>query len=290
MVAHTFAHQSQSEARNSNGSLFFDNNRIYSYGRHFCIASFEQNDNNKIALLFTTRRYSNTTAKHISTVSHATSHIDKIYCNDPSEGTTKNLEAFKSNIKGELSGLSRAKKPEKYINPARHIYDQCVEYCAFFNIPVPQDITDLIKSAETGEYAQYLIREAQRIEKEKKEAAEYALKKAKSDLLKWRSGKLDRYYSQLNGESFLRINSKGRIETSQNVEIPLAIGKALFKLIHIYIKVPIGLKFGALKKVNEFKLLDWKIDDINDKYIKISCHKITIKEIDKLAKKLGWLK
>lgn len=279
MVAHTFAHQSQNEARNSNGSLFFDNNKIYSYGRHFCIASFEQNDNNKVALLFTTRRYSNTTAKHIIIVEHATSHIDKIYCNDPQDGIIKNLEAFKSNIKGELSGLSRAKKPEKYINPARHVYDQCVDYCAFFDIPVPQDITDLIKSAETGEYAQYLIREAQRIEKEKKEAAEYAIKKAKSDLLKWRVRKIDSYYSQLNGESYLRLSKDGRIETSQNVKFPIETAKRTYRNLKTLKAV-----FDAGHPV---KIFTYDVIDITDKYIKIGCHLITFKEIDKLAKKLG---
>lgn len=287
MVAHTFAHQSQDEARNSNGSLFFEHRSIYSYGKHFCIASFIQNVDGEEKLLFTTRSYSNTTARHIRIVEKATSHLDKIYCPYPDQNYNENLTVFKSDIKGELKGLAKAKKPEKYIKPAEAIYNQCVEYCNFFDIHVPADITELIDSAKTGAYAEYLQAEAARIEKERKEAEQERINKHKKELTKWRSGKLDRIYGRTN-EDYLRIKND-RIQTSQNVEIPIELGKKLFELLHSYQTAEIGKKYALAEKIHNFKILDYKVNNINDSDIQAGCHHITFKEINKLAKKLNWI-
>lgn len=289
MVAHTFAHQSQDEARNSNNSLFFHKDSIYSYGRHFCIAKFVSTGYFPATLLFTTRRYSNTTAKHISIVGNATSHIHKIYCPFPDRNHTENLTVFKSDIKGKLNGLAKAKKPEKYIQPAQRVYDNCVAYCKFFSIEVPEDITDLLDSAKTGEYADYLHRENDRIIKEREEAAKQAIETAKKSLVKWRTGKLDRAHGCINGETFLRLSKNGRIETSQNIEVPIELGKRLFKLLYAYQASPIDKKYSLAEKINSFKVLDFKINELTDKGIRAGCHYITFKEINKLAKKLNWI-
>lgn len=81
-VAHLFANQLQDEAMTPNRSFYFEGKSIYSYDSHFCIATFVDDN----TLLFTTRGYSNTTAKHIKVVRHATSHIKKIYCAYPLGG------------------------------------------------------------------------------------------------------------------------------------------------------------------------------------------------------------
>lgn len=60
MVAHLWANQSQEEARNSGGTLFFKGRTIYSYGEHFPIASILTTG----LLLWNDRSYSNTTSKH----------------------------------------------------------------------------------------------------------------------------------------------------------------------------------------------------------------------------------
>lgn len=60
-VAHIWAAQSQQSGRNAQGNFYFEGQTIYSYGRHFPIATIVGND-----VLFTDKSYSNTTAKHIS--------------------------------------------------------------------------------------------------------------------------------------------------------------------------------------------------------------------------------
>jgi len=70
-VPHLWAHQSQSSARNSTGSLFFEGPTIYSYGQHFPIATHVTNKRKEKAILLTTRHYSVTTSGHVSNVAYS---------------------------------------------------------------------------------------------------------------------------------------------------------------------------------------------------------------------------
>jgi hypothetical protein len=63
-TAQVFAKQSQNSGQSSTGTLYFNNNAIYSYGYHFPIA-YIIGDN---LAIFNHRGYSNTTAKHKSNV------------------------------------------------------------------------------------------------------------------------------------------------------------------------------------------------------------------------------
>lgn len=67
-IPHLWAHQSQDEARNSTGSLYFEGPTIYSYGAHFPIARHVTNVRGEKAVLFTTDHYSVTTSGHCSAV------------------------------------------------------------------------------------------------------------------------------------------------------------------------------------------------------------------------------
>ena len=67
-IVHVFNEQNQFEGRTSNGSMYFYNNKIYSYGSHYLLAEFL--DNNTI--LINDKGYSNTTSKHISLITLAT--------------------------------------------------------------------------------------------------------------------------------------------------------------------------------------------------------------------------
>src|ERR1039458_2443164 len=89
-VAHLWAHQSQEEAKNSNGSLYFNGKTIYSYGSHFPVATFAENAAGQTAVLFTTSTYSITTSGHCSAVRSAVRHIRPLF-NVPLRGRSWNL-------------------------------------------------------------------------------------------------------------------------------------------------------------------------------------------------------
>src|SRR5687768_2307948 len=74
-VPHIWAQQSQPSGRNSNGNIYFEGATIYSYGRHFPMATIEGND-----VFLTKKTYSNSTAKHLNKTWSAISHKNIIHC------------------------------------------------------------------------------------------------------------------------------------------------------------------------------------------------------------------
>ncbi len=274
MVAHTWAHQSQSEATNSRRTFYFNDESIYSYGRHFCIAKHF-----KGAILFTTRKYSVSTSKHISIVRQACRDQKIIYCPDPSGSSRENFEMFLKEIKNALHGLNTAKKPEKYIGPATSIYESVKTYAQFLEVEIPAEITELIESASDGKYKEYLQLEADRIAKSRADYEIAQQKQYKINLSQWRKGKTSRLYN-FNFD-YLRINKKGRVETSQGVEIPKEIAKRAYKFI-------IGSLLTGGCVECEHKIFEYGIKEINKDFIKIGCHTIQIKEIKSMAKKLNF--
>lgn len=282
-VAHIFAHQRQEYARNSCSNLFFEKDTIYSYGRHFPIARFVEKNGEKV-LLFTTRTYSNTTAKHINIVKYACSPIGKIYCNDPCGNHEDNLNAFHNQMENHLKGLHKARKKEKYISAAESIYDRLCRYCNFFEITIPTRSIELLHSSKDGNYEEYLKREEERIKKEKEERIRKEKRKFNQQLKKWREGKTDRLYSRLMQRDYLRLNSKQRIETSQGVEIPLQIAKDTFDFISNVLN-----KNGSCNNNCNFKIMDYDLKEVNKNFIQVGCHTIEIKEIKTMANKLNWI-
>ena len=69
-VIHTFAQRTHPEGRNSSSSVFFEGDKIYSYGYHYLLGEFL--DTNTI--LINDKGYGNSTSKHISILMGATSH------------------------------------------------------------------------------------------------------------------------------------------------------------------------------------------------------------------------
>ena len=51
-LAHVWANQSQDTGRNANGSMFFESDTIYSYGRHYAMARiYKRNESQKTLVL-----------------------------------------------------------------------------------------------------------------------------------------------------------------------------------------------------------------------------------------------
>lgn len=73
--AHIWAQQNQPNGRGSKGSIYFEGKTIYSYGRHFPMASF-LNDH---VVLVNSDSYSISTSKHQNYVSYAINHKERAY-------------------------------------------------------------------------------------------------------------------------------------------------------------------------------------------------------------------
>lgn len=280
-IAHIFANKTQDVARTANG--FVENEAIYSYGRHFMIAKHVTNESGQRAVLFTTRGYSVTTSKHISVTKYACNHLNLIYCPYP-EHTIAHSYNFENWI-GEIESISRnldkAKKPEKYISQIEAIAKRVNIYCDFFGCEndIPEKLKALMSITKKEEFAAYQIKkQVLELAQEAKRLKEQTIKH-KKQLKEFYAGKL-RTLNIRNGLDYLRINKTSeRIETTQGVEIPLKTAQKFYGWIMSRKKDCIDC--GK-------KILDFEVKELTKKHLTVGCHKIEIKEINKIAKKLSW--
>lgn len=263
-VAHLFANQLQDEARNANNSLYFYNDKIYSYGSHFCIAKFVDNH----TLLFTERSYSNTTSAHVSIVSSATSHKDKIYCANPTGTHEENFKYWTNEAENISNKLSRANKPEIYLNQLSSIKAKVIKYSEYFDIEIPIVLNAVLSITDKKEVIEYLETKEKLIQADKKAKEIQQAKAHKLALNKWRKFESQRLLLR-NGFDYIRKNETD-FETSQGVKFSLAIGMRFYNNLK---NVKVGDKF-----------LEFTITEITNKYIVIGCHKITFAEINKVVK------
>jgi len=265
-VCHLFANQLQTEARTQTSNLFFDNENLYSYGRHFCIARFVDTD----TLLFTERGYSNTTAKHIGWARHATNHITKIYCAYPTGAHSQNFAYWEQAAEEQLSKLKNARKQELYLNELLRIKDKATKYAEYFKIRIPLTLETILSITDKSEVIDYLESRQKIIDQEKAELEAINLAKHKEELNLWRSFEKQKMYLR-DGFDYLRAD-KDKFETSQGVSIPLNVGLIFYKNI-------------KQSKVDD-TFLDFKINEITNEYISIGCHRITFEEINSTVNSL----
>jgi hypothetical protein len=266
-VAHLFANQLQDEARTQTNNLFFYNDKIYSYGHHFCIAKHYNG-----ILLFTERGYSKTTSKHINHVRNASSHKERVFCAYPDGTHEKNFTFWTNEAVFNIDKLKRANKPVIYLNNLDTIKNKAERYANFFNIEIPHQLKKALEITEKAQISEYLEQKEAYIKAEKERKEKQAKKEHARALKKWRNFESYSLYLR-DGFDYLRYNKeKQRFETSQRIEIPLQIG------LKLYDKIKNGIKFE--------KILDYSVTEINKTFIQVGCHKITIKEINTIIKNI----
>lgn len=119
-IAHLWAHQTQSSARNPQGNFYFEGNTIYSYGRHFPIARIVSPG----VVFLTSRLSSSTTAGHICTVYRAIPNTwIQFAVYDPLESTKLQWDRIKRNL---------AESRTRYENATGKV-QKCITYAAFLN-------------------------------------------------------------------------------------------------------------------------------------------------------------
>ena len=282
-VAHTWAHQQQNEARTPNNSFYFYNETIYSYGSHFPIAKHITNSQGQKGILFTTRSYSNTTSKHLHKTWAAIPDKENIiYCHNPHFTVNDNLTVWDREINALYQSLSKAKKPEKYLFELHKLKGTIFKYCTFMGVEIPEAISlklDITSKVEIVEI----------VEKEKAIKAEIEAKREK-EKEKYNKEQIKKFrnferYSPLINFSCLRYNTvTERIETSQRVEIPVKLALLFYKAI----KTALNTKELNTEILDNLKILDYKVKNLQKDFIEIGCHKIEMKEINKIAKTLNF--
>lgn len=257
-IVHKFNEQNQYEGRTSNGSMYFYNNKIYSYGSHYLLGEFI--DENTIVI--NNRGFSNTTSKHISMLINATRDKKQFF-------TTKiETKIVLNNIKEYLNKLTRARKTKEYylnkIDSTLKMYFDCLEYTKqktkYNKIKEHREI----KRIANDFYNNFKDSQDQLKEQQKKNAIKER-ESIKKSLKDWKDNKIN-WFRNKTSKDFLRLNDEN-IETSQGVKIPILEAKRLLKLIDT--KNIIGGRVDDRFIVRSF-----------DNILKVGCHNIDINEIN----------
>jgi glutamate synthase domain-containing protein 2 len=263
-LTHVYAQQYQHYGRSSN--MFFEGAKIYSYGYHYLIAKFIDNE----TILINDTGYSNTTSKHISLVTSATSHKRQFF------KTKTDLTQVHYTIKSYLQKIPKAREnKEYYLNEIFDLFKSLNEYLEYTKTKTK--VSKLKEYKEIKKIVQRLETEKETILKEvaelNKRKAQREKEKQKEKIELWRNHEI-RYINR-SAKSLLRLSlDKKQIETSKGVNIETKKAKVLYKLIE------------AGKDIKGFKLDYYTVIGIKDNVLKIGCHNIPLKEVQTIGKQI----
>jgi hypothetical protein len=276
-VAHIWAQQSQDEG-NSN-HMFFEGKSIFSYGHHFEIARFYNNN----TVLFTVRDYSSSTSQHKSIVRQAINHKDILYVREfPNSANVYSTEAHKINLEYYLGKIteaiekaSRARLNTEYLlsnagdwSKTMSVYVGVMK-CKKIAAPYIKKAENLVKKTDLKELRKKLA-ERTRIANEK-------IRLANAEKIEnWREGKIG--YYQLGNSSrsaigcMLRIcKDKTEVQTSWGASVPIKEAKVLRNMmLHD-------------KPIHGFTIGNYTVTSYVDGILKIGCHTIKQDEIDRIG-------
>lgn len=266
---HIFAQQVQQEGKNQSRSVFFEGKKIYSYGYHYLLGEFI--DNNTI--LINDKGYSVTTSKHINSLIHATQQYKQFYI------TKVDIDIVHETYNTLLKKITRARKTttkNRYIREALSLEQYMVNYHKYIN---NKEALKNTKYKSVVKYAKVLQNETQLIDLEAdikeadKNARAFKKSKTQEQIKKFYNGSIN-YINNINKELLRLSKNKDSIETSRGANVPLKEAKILYNRI-INNKDIKGLKIGY-----------YTIIGIKDNILKIGCHNIELKEVHKLKEVL----
>ena len=287
-VAHYWANQVQDELSNANGSFYYDGCTIYSYGKHFPIATILNN-----CVLFTTGSYSVPTGKHINEAMGAIyGHDKKIFrVPDVEVLSVWNIDSLDKNIlhknntdsyykryDEEVRSAARSRKyTDHYLGRAVNLANELKDYVDVFDLDAAPIDTSLIDLEAVKENIKAERKKTARINKEKKAQL---LIDQQENIKKWRNG--ERVYGSMYGlPCMLRINKDNdTIETSQGANIPLSFAPKLWRYISL-------CKAKQTPFTDSFRVGHYTLNGINKNGdIKVGCHDIKYNELLAIAKQL----
>jgi hypothetical protein len=298
-VAHIWASQSQGNGRNAQGNFYFEGPSIFSYGSHFEIARIL----NKHTVLFTTRTYSVTTAKHISYARYAVSHMQVFYVDSFSDHN-RNVRWVEQNIVKGLNDLLKSRTRINFkLQEVRRKIDLLDAYKDRFKkelfleskkivrywkkkVLIKPDILAKLQATEAkinigleAKRERENLKRAQYYAKQREIEKAYLHWKEEIDRLNinaWKNG------NELNSRILtydlpvaLRLSDPVTIETSQGAFVPVADARLLYGMIK------------AGESIQGFKIGSYEVSGIHDGKLIIGCHKIPLREVLSMAKKLG---
>jgi hypothetical protein len=256
---HTFAQRTQNNGRTSNNNIFFEGDKIYSYGYHYELGRFLDDK----TILINDEGYSNSTAKHITLLIGATSQYKQYY------KTKTDINIVYRDIMYLKKLLSKARKPEIYISQIYSLWNSFNEYInerkrnELRKYKEYKDLLLFVDSLQEETSIEDLRNWAKEEENKKREKQK---KQLSESLAKFRA--YESNYFRIGNNDYLRLSKCAQfVETSQGVKIDAQEAKRYLKL----------LKSGAMMrgaKIGNYTTISF------DKLLRIGCHNISKEEIN----------
>lgn len=307
-IPHLWAHQTQRSARNPLGNFYFQGDTIYSYGSHFPIARIVLQDQEKVYLL-TTKRYSNTTAKHICLVSRSipddltTFNVPNVRA-ESKESHKANFERYVERFEGLKADFEKSIfHKDEVAKGINNLKTEANAYARVFGLKqrIAWTLSKPQLDAVNVSVGKRRLRDAKLATTAQRKNAEWEETKAKQqaqaaadaaeDVAKWIAGEIESLNSYWNLPVFLRAtqptseNSPHLLETSRGVKVPLADALRAFTLIaQCRERKRSWRRNGETIKVGEFQIDS--IAETGD--IVAGCHRIHWTEIERFAKSQNW--
>ena len=284
-LAHLWANKSRPSAKASH--FYFEGDVIYSYGSHFPIARHY-----KGIVLFTTGRYSNSTAKHISRTSGACHHLTRFNVeNVMEEPSGKDVKSYAKRIETAATLLSRARDPQFHLEQLKRIVDEANLFCETFKFKtrfsMPDENTlagyrEKSKVAAQKKAVQTRLRN-ERIERENAKAIQKWLA-GEQNSLGWNVHKvyLRARHVACDGWSGNKPDYMA-LQTSKGASVPLSDAERAFRFIML------KRQTGWHRNGETFKVGEFQLDEVTPEYVKAGCHRIEWNEIERFAKTQNWL-
>ena len=314
-IAHLWAHKTQANARNKQGNFYFDGDVIFSYGGHFPIARHITTAKG-VAILFTTRDYSTTTAKHISLTRRAIpSHVPVF--NIPSVGrygvpnASEGMEYHAAQVKAVHRKLQDAKSFPSRVKAYREAVDVVFEanrYQLFFyprrtkqfNVlpdvygytvaEINAEVARVASASEARQTARNAARTASyNAYHDAREARRLGLAAHMPQLMEeWRNGENPLVFSYgyanvLHDYPVMLRVSNGEVQTSHGARVPLAHAAALLAIVR-------RVKESATpyqRNGHTIHIGHYAVESIDaEGNIKAGCHDIAWDEIERFEPRL----
>lgn len=262
-VFHIFAQRTQNEGRSSN--VFFYNDKIYSYGHHYELARFVDNDIEP-HILINNIGYSLTTTSHISEITQATRQYKQYFTKDV------DLDLVNSSILENYKKLLSARKPEIYISAILDKYESLINYPLFSEKTKEtekfkgiQQIYDLVNNSENLAKA----KEYAKIEQAKNR--KQAKQKLINDIEKFYNHEIDYI---IGNEDFIRVSKDLQsVESSQRVQVSIEDSKNLYKMIL------------SNQDIKGQRVGNYTVISING-VLTIGCHRINMESVHRVGKQI----
>jgi hypothetical protein len=286
-VVHAFANSgSEAGSYGRSGNIFFENGTLFSYGRHYVIAKYAETNAGETVILFSDRRYSNSTSKHQSIAASALRHWPIIRVPDAGSSPNSNFAIWHGDALALNRKLERARKPELYLLQLAAIETKAAAYAAAFGLTIRPELAFQLSTSDADR-----VRLANEIREQREREKAANVVRLERELAKWRNGEASRLYN--SPIDYLRVDRVAdRIETSQGVRIGLRAGRRLYDALRIArgSNPQSERYYDAIQFLKDHtrRLTGFNFRGLTANTLRIGCHNIPLSEVDRIADQLGW--